>query len=407
MKQYFKFSDERNKKFSIQTEFANDNKKQYVLKTSIYKEGEQHINNIFSYYQLLKDAYPNVTICPVEKKENILFFDYIEGTMLLDEYEDCMIRMDRKSFAKLLEKHADIICGKTENQAIFHETIKSKEWFGDLKDWEGKPALLVANFDATPNNIVMNSNGATFIDYEWVFDCRIPKNLVVFHCIRDAYLHLSKLEKFVPLSEAMHILDIEESVEMMDESYHKFYEHVVEEKNGLSFAKKKFECLKEMKTLPELREDYMHALSEWEMCANNWKLSSKENERLNLEIATVRHEWEVCANNWRGSCDENNRVNEKLAEASREWKKYEQYWKDSCENQRRNYREEKKYLENETRLEARIAQLEKDSSHIIHDKDVHIGNIESMLEKQKQDYDKIINSKRWRIVQKAARLFGR
>ncbi len=368
--QYYKFSDERSKKYSIKTTIIEINSEKYVEKAPIYAEGMEHLKNICRYHDVLVNAYPEIAICPVKIMENKIVFDYVEGKLLLDEYQKCMELGDREAFFELLEKHYHMICGAQSNIGIFEESDESRLWFGDMSLFVGKPSLKISNFDATPGNIVMGDK-TSFIDYEWVFECGIPLDLAVYHCIGDAYIHIENLEKFVPLQEAMHVLKVFTPCEKLKILYENFYKKVLDESKGLSFAEKKFECLKDMNEIAELKS----------------------------ELEDARAEWEKTANLWQCSCDENKKLNNKIKELQCENAKLAQYWKDSCAKYREPIIEQK---ENERVIQEKLA-LEKSLA----DKDTHIRNIEAMLEESRNEYNQVVTSKRWRIVAKIAHIFGR
>lgn len=361
--QYYKFSDERNKKYSIKTTIIETDNEKFVEKAPIYPEGMEHLRNVCAYHDILEKAYPEISICPVEMQDNKIVFDYVEGSLLLDEYQKCMDLDDEDAFSELLKKHYRMICGSENNIGIFEETEKSKKWFGNMDIFSGKPCLKIANFDATPGNIVVGDK-TSFIDYEWVFDCGIPVDLAVYHCVGDAYIHIENLEKFVPIEKAMHILGVFTPIEKMKAYYESFYRYVLEETEDICFAEKKFECLKPMNKIADMKDELANAKVEWEKTASNWKASCKDNEALNQKINELLHE------------------NAKLA----------QYWKDSCAKYR------------EPTVEATEMNSLRQS---IIDKDNHIRNIEAMLEESRNQYNQIVTSKRWRIVAKIARIFNR
>lgn len=410
--QYYKFSDERNKKYSIQTTIIEKENKKFVEKTPIYPEGIEHLKNICSYHDILENAYPNVRICPVTFEENKIVFDYLEGHLLLDEYEKCMNLDDKAAFFKLLEKHYQIICGGDDNLGVFEENEETKKWFGGMKIFKGKPSLKVANFDAIPSNIVVG-DGISFIDYEWVFSCGVPVDLVAFHCIGDAYLHLENLEKFVPLQEAMHILRIFTPVEEMKKLYQTFYRNVIEEETDICFAEKKFECLQEMKKISNISEELQFARSEWEKTAKNWQGSCEENGRLNERIRELEKENDELNTIVEQKEKEKDKLeldkknlNYKIDELLHENAKLAQYWKDSCAKNREPVllqQENERILQDKKTLEQQVTSLEQ----CVSDKETHIRNIEAMLAESREQYSAIINSKRWRAVAKIAKVFHR
>lgn len=370
---YIKFSDERNKKYSIKTIIAKDEEQKYVIKEPIFPEGIEHIDNIVRYAELLKQYYNNVEICPVQKVENKLIFHFISGKSLLDCYQECLEKKDVEEYKKLLQYHTDCVIGSEENRCIFHNTPESERVFGVLDFLDGAEGIKVANFDATASNILVCDTKPVFIDYEWVCEFPIPQELAVYHCIRDSYLHLPELEQFFSLQEAMRFLEIKSEVTKLEEAYVNFFKNVIREENGQSFAEKKITCLKEKRTIKEYIEDNHYAHAEWQKCAENWKESCEANDRLHEENKNIRIEWEKCAKNWEEVSKENERLVEENQKIRKEWEQCAKNWKGSCEENER---------------------LKQENTNL------HIELEEYMQKYQilKQEYDAIVNSRSWKVI---------
>lgn len=363
---YIKFSDERNKKYSIKTIIGKQGNETYVIKEPIFSEGIEHIDNIVRYFDLLKKYYDNVEICPVRKEENRLFFDFIEGKSLLDCYQECMEKKDVKKYEELLLFHKVCVLGSKENECIFQNTPESEELFGSLAFLDRAAGIQVANFDATASNIVMCGEQPVFIDYEWVCEFPIPQELAIYHCIRDSYLHLSELEEFYPLQNAMEFLNVKSEMKELEKAYVTFFKSVIREKDGSSFAEEKITCLKGKRSIKEYIEDNKYAHEEWEKCANNWKASSQEGDKLKEENKKIRQEWEKCANNWEQSSKEGDKLKEENKKIRQEWEKCANNWEQSCK-------------ENE--------QLQEE---------IQVCN--QKYNELKREYDAVVNSRGWKIV---------
>ena len=363
---YIKFSDERNKKYSIKTIIGKQDGKTCVIKEPIFPEGMEHIDNIVRYFDLLKKYYDNVEICPVHKEENRLFFEFIEGKSLLSCYQECMEKKEVKEYEKLLLFHKACVLGSKENECTFRNTPESEKVFGSLAFLEKAPGIKVANFDATASNIVMRGNHPVFIDYEWVCEFPIPQELAVYHCIRDSYLHLPELEAFYPLQNTMEFLGIKSDIAELEKAYVTFFKSVIREEDGSSFAEEKITCLKGKRSIKEYLEDNKYAHEEWEKCAKNWKESSQEGDKLKEENKKIREEWEKCAKNWKESSQEGDKLKEENKKIREEWEKCAKNWEDSC-----------KANEN---LQAEIEACNEKYNQL------------------KLKYDAIVNSRSWKII---------
>lgn len=288
MKQGFiKYSDERNKRFSIKTEILSGEGEKKVYKEAVFPEGNAHVERMFLAQDKLRKFYPNVEVCHAERKNQGIVFDYIEGELLLNKYAQAVKNNDKAAYEKLLKAHRDWVCGDVSNQCEFVISAKFEQCFGSPEAYVGQKGLVFANFDAIAGNIILQNEKPVFIDYEWTCDFCMPEDLVVYHCIYDGYLHHGEFENFYPMDQVLELLDIKTSREILDASYHHFFDYVICDENGKSYAKDKYQCLKISETLDQI-------LKEWEYCANQWQAAVKSNGEKDEEIARIREEWEKC-----------------------------------------------------------------------------------------------------------------
>ncbi|MDO4804706.1 MAG: hypothetical protein Q4A32_07790 [Lachnospiraceae bacterium] len=172
---------------------------------------------------------------------------FLEGTADAGENEYANFRTT--------ETPQDELGEKEENGfAYFRATESFREWFGDAEPYEGREAYEFANFDATASNIILRDGQPVFIDYEWVAEFPIPRDLVVYHAIRDSYYHIPEMEALLPLREAMEILGVGTELDILQKSYeHFFFRYVYgsDSKAGLSVLtdRKKIEYLANERTL--------------------------------------------------------------------------------------------------------------------------------------------------------------
>ena len=278
-KDLIKFSDERNRRNSIRTTILRDevSGERYVVKEAVYPEGYGHLSDILQYHTVLTSAFPKVRICPVEEKEGALWFEFVEGESLESRYRACVKEQDKTGFLRLLDEQVSLIEGKEENSCTFHSTPEFTEVFGECPELEGSEGLKIANFDAIPGNIIFQQETPCFIDYEWVFLFPMPKELVLFHCVRDLYFHLPSLESFYPLKDAVEYLHIQCAWEILEQAYRNFHHYVICENDGASFAGSKAAALKERRDVQYYIDDAAYARREWEQCAKNWQGAVQRN----------------------------------------------------------------------------------------------------------------------------------
>ena len=275
-----KCSDERRRAFAMITSVWEDAGTRTVEKTAVYQEGGKHLENIRRYRDLLADAYPGAGVCPAELKDQALIFDFIEGSSLEDRYRLCAREKNREALLLYMKNHVELLDSVRGGTASFEPTDMFREWFGDPSPYEGAPAYAIADFDATASNIILHDGEMVLIDYEWVAEFSIPRDLVVYHAIRDSYYHIPELEHVLPLAEAVASFGVNISTEILQKSYeHFFFRYVYGSEAGLSplTDRKKIDCLANERTL---------------LAERMWK----ENERAVLtqraEIERLTHEAE-------------------------------------------------------------------------------------------------------------------
>ena len=339
-----KFSDERNKKYSIRTIIAEDEKtnQRFVIKENVYPEGKEHLDNIVRFSEVLKTAYPEVKICPVQNLDDGgIRFDFIKGISLEERYRQCLMKNRKEDFESLLIDHKKIILGAESNRCDFIVTEDFEKVFG-MDNWNGeKSALKISNFDAIPGNIIYQDEIPTFIDYEWVYEVPVPADLVVYHCVREAYAHINDLEEFYPMKDAMNLLGVLTDMELLETAYRNFHTFVISEEDGSSYALCKTLNLKGRKECDEATLKYIEKL-----------------------------EWDIIffEKNWREACQVASVVNQRIVK---------------LESEESHYKMHVKQLEDAVQEQARQAEC------------------------YRAAYETVINSRTWRLARKLKRLLGR
>lgn len=256
MKKYIKFSDERNRRYSIKTIIGENNGEKYVLKEPIYPEGQQHMEIIMSNYSLLLDYY-DVRPCKSWRLGDGVAFEYIEGESLTHMYLQAISDGDKESYKRILDAHKNIIIGKGENMTFYQSNDSFQEIFGLDDMFDGCPALKCSNFDAISSNVIYRENVPVFIDYEWIYDFVIPIDLVIYHCVADMYLHDSSFEEFMPLDEVLEYLGLQLSRDVLQKAVESFHRYIISEGKDESYALVKAICLKNIKNLNDILHEML------------------------------------------------------------------------------------------------------------------------------------------------------
>jgi hypothetical protein len=287
-----KCSDERNRMNSIITTIGEESGRKIVVKEAVYPEGAFHLRDVLTYHDILEKTYAPAKACPVEFRDGRLVFEFIEGESLEDRYRRAAAEKDKETFRCLLQEHRALLYANAENETVFHGGSDFVRKFGDPSPYEGKPGFRISNYDAIAGNILYTDAGPVFIDYEWVMTFPMPQDEVVFHCVRDLYYHIRKLEEFYPLQDAMKELGVETDLDTLQKSYRHFWKDVVSEENGESFALSKALLMKKNLTVPELLEKVQETnrqlRADLDQAADGWKKSSESAEYANRM-------WKECA----------------------------------------------------------------------------------------------------------------
>lgn len=285
---YTKFSDERCKDFCIKTVIAEDNNALTVYKEAIYPEGIGHINRfVYNKEQLIK--YYDIKLCDVQVCGERAIFEYINGELLEDRYCKAAEAGDKEAFGKLLREHKKYAIGNSENITVFCQSDEYREVFGDGSIFEGKPALHLSNYDAIASNIVYTNDQPVFIDYEWVFDFVVPQDVVIYHCIKDVYIHHAKFENIYPFEEAMKELNVETDLQTLENTYRAFHDYVIcgKGKADDAYAIIKAICLKKTRTLSDLEHEKLMIIQEFGKFREEKAI---EELKFNMQLEDVRRE---------------------------------------------------------------------------------------------------------------------
>lgn len=303
-----KFSDERNKRFSIKTKIVTENGIKKVYKYPIFEEGMAHIRRMDALKDGINAHYDAIKPCESYLHDDCIEFEYVQGKSLEKIYLEAAELNDRAKFEEILDYHYSLIVGKSDNVCEFYNSEEFTEWFGIGGLYEGKAGLCFSNFDAIPSNIIIRNNEPCFIDYEWIMDFVMPRDLLVYNCVHVLYLDNPWIQKFYPLEDALTYLKVETSLADLQASYAHFFEYIICDENGASYAKDKITCLKPLDTIESIR-------AEWSECANNWKCAAETNDMLNSELKKALKSMDFASEEWKKAVEANERLNAELKEA--------------------------------------------------------------------------------------------
>ena len=289
-KLFIKCSDERSRFYSIITTIARTENGLTVFKEACYPEGNEHLARVASYGPLLEETYAPVKACPADFDGRRLIFKYLTGESLEKRMRKAAAAGDAGAVGDLLLAQKAILTSSKENETVFTASPAFETWFGDGKAYEGSRGFKRSNFDATAANIIFEEDGVYFIDYEWVMDFAMPADLVLYHCVRDAWYHIPELEDLLPLAAAMRLLGVKTDLHVLQRSYEHFYNYVITDPGGLSFAAAKRAALKAHTDLTELKRPRIPSAGEGSTAEEMWRDCSEAVAVLQGRIGRLKAE---------------------------------------------------------------------------------------------------------------------
>ena len=211
-KVYFtKISNERRREFQIFTSIIKNDNKKIVEKHALDNFGNQHLENIANYYKLhdhnIKSN--NIKYCPVQKKDLVLYFDYIDGKTCEELIRENVEFEKHEEINKIFDLIYNLCLGEKSTVFSLDEkfySIFSKRDYSILKN---QVCSRNCNFDLIPENIIKTEKNEYYIiDYEWIFDIYIPISFIMFRSI----FHCTALSKYEKINELYERFGINEEM---------------------------------------------------------------------------------------------------------------------------------------------------------------------------------------------------
>lgn len=182
---YTKASVERDERYRIITSIVDDGGKRVVIKRPTSNKSYQHLDNMYNNYVNYKDnkyISQKLEWCKCEKVDNDIVFDYIVGK----SYEEILNNYYNNNYIKAIEETIKILVDYIYNideVLDFSASSRFFELFGSVNfDKKVKGAVNI-NIDMLPDNIICSGDKDYIIDYEWVIDCIVPIDFVLYRCL--------------------------------------------------------------------------------------------------------------------------------------------------------------------------------------------------------------------------------
>ena len=182
---YIKYANERNREFAARTEILEDTEgNRSVRKTPLYPEGKAHVAGLVEKYHRLEPDYEKVGLfCNrAEADGNAVRLEYLTGESLEEHLDTLLDHKKTEEAEKLLKQYIEKI-QVLPGQENFHMTEEFRKVFGEAESLETMAAVSNANIDMVCQNVMMDADRWTMIDYEWTFFFPVPTAFLVYRVL--------------------------------------------------------------------------------------------------------------------------------------------------------------------------------------------------------------------------------
>ncbi len=275
---YKKYNSLRKPEFRLFTQIVEEDGTRFVEKGAMCPEALSCLDRMTDNYDTVRSIYKSVKPVGVERKGDVLRFDFIKGDNFLkdidfenDPFDDIVVKLG-SAFDKMFDYRPEYI-------QRFVMTDKFREVFPDCEVSEERKAFSISNIDAIFGNFVVAEDGVYSIDYEWMMDFPIPSDYIKFRSL--LYLYNEKRVYFqnrdvrqADLFAAFDFTDDDKELFLKMEEGFQQYVHGEGRKYIYTENYKK-----SSKTLDEMKHDYLRRIAR-----------IKEDSRLKIEDLSVRLE---------------------------------------------------------------------------------------------------------------------
>ncbi len=181
---YAKYNKLRQKAFRICTVVCEENGERFVEKRPLCPEAEEHVNRMAEVGDRFKEMYPKIDFVPAYKTETGVRFDYVSGQTV-----DSLLTQKVKTAEELHKAFEELfkwLLPTIDKRKPFELTPEFKKVFGP-GSLMGGSAAFGANVDCNLDNFVVENGRIVCLDYEWVFECDIPIDFLMYRVIHYYY----------------------------------------------------------------------------------------------------------------------------------------------------------------------------------------------------------------------------
>lgn len=168
--EYAKYSNDRAPEYSVRTDILSVNGNYRVEKHALDTAAEKHLEHTETMSRKLAAVCEGtgLSVNTCEKKVGLVF-EYLKGITLEEVLDECIERNDKDGFLSLIERYRTII-----------EKISSAD---------------VTDYDLIFQNIMVEDDKWTVIDYEWTFEQKISADILFRRALLCYFADRKKREK--------------------------------------------------------------------------------------------------------------------------------------------------------------------------------------------------------------------
>ena len=287
---FVKINNNRKSEFQTVTIIHSNN---IVSKHPLLPEAEIHIKKM---YDESKSKFGKIKYLPCKFKKNHIYYEFLKGNSLENLIMESILQNDKKKFFKLIEDYYDALFYKSSESnkfttdkflSIFKE--KSKEKFHCHDN---------SNLDLNFSNIFIIDNEFVAIDYEWLFDFKVPIEYIFYRTI-NYYIESNRLfRNFISLVEIFRHFNLNisniELFKTWDKHLFKYMssniqinKHKIIPKENLDYAEKVDKYLEILLDSESINSNKFESLKR-DIVLNQRKIINKKNKEIakkNEEIA--------------------------------------------------------------------------------------------------------------------------
>lgn len=292
---FAKFNRERLPRFQTVTKIVKlDDGSQIAIKEALSEEAKEHIQGMIDFYNLLNSKYPHIKLVePTFLSEGSISFPIAKGASLEQLLKNALEKNDKEEFFSLLRRFIEYVDSFVNHRQI--EFIPCKDFKHILGNWrinELQDVIDVASFDIIFSNLFLEENNIVQIDYEWVFNFPIPRDLIVSRSI------IMFFDKFYFLLDNLKLEDVFIALDLNT----KFIEYYPKDKAGLlKYVKGNNYYDHDYCLVPQVRKNISYCIEELRFTQRNFLDTQLELSRIKSELSWVSYELgEICkSTSWR------------------------------------------------------------------------------------------------------------